>query len=129
MKREDILINVILTIFVGISTPFINEILKLDFSAVVIINFLIVSLFWFGSYIKEIDKVTKTNLSRIKECERSIGRIKEDLNINNRLTILEAWKEKMNNKKGQINIVDLIKIIAIIIIAYLILRAFFAAAN
>jgi len=129
MDKWDILINSLLSIFVGLSTPIITNILRIDLSAVIIINFLIISLFWLGSYIKEIDKKTNKSLFKAKENEKAIMEIKEDLNINNRLNVLEAWKEKMDKKKGQINVVDLIKLIAIIIIGYLILRAFLTAAK
>ena len=129
MDKWDILINSLFSIFVGLSTPIITNILRIDLSAVIIINFLIISLFWLGSYIKEIDKKTNKSLFKAKENEKAIMEIKEDLNINNRLNVLEAWKEKMDKKKGQINVVDLIKLIAIIIIGYLILRAFLTAAK
>ncbi len=129
MDKWDILINSLLSIFVGLSTPIITNILRIDLSAVIIMNFLIISLFWLGSYIKEIDKKTNKSLFKAKENEKAIMEIKEGLNINNRLTMLEAWKEKMDKKRGQINVVDLIKLIAIIIIGYLILRAFLTAAK
>lgn len=99
MRKEDIILNIILSIFVGISATFIQENFKLDPTITILITFIIVSIFWLGSFIKEIDKRSKINTGKIDNNKRKINSLKEDLNINNRLTILEAWKENFKEKK------------------------------
>lgn len=64
------------------------------------------------------------NSEKIKGIRNDIKYIEKDLNINKRLSKLEVWKEEMiKKKKGQIDVVDLIKIGAVIIIGYLLLKA------
>lgn len=78
---------------------FTQENFKLDPIITVLITFIIVSIFWSGSFIKEIDKRSKINTKKIYSSKREIDSLKEDLNINNRLTILEAWKENFKEKR------------------------------
>ena len=126
MKKEEILINVILTIIVGISSNLIYKKLESDPTLTLLITFLIIAGFWLGSFIKEIDKKSDLSIKIAEENKESIKNIQKDLNTNKRLTRLEMWKENLNNKKGkkgQINIVDMLKIIALIIILILVGKA------
>lgn len=124
MRKEDILINSIITIIVGVITPFLVDkfLPSIGSFAMILITSLIIILFWFISYIKEIDDRSKENSEEIKVNRRGIDKLKEDLNISERLTRLEEWKYNMK-ERGQINITDLIRIIAIILIIYLFLKA------
>ena len=123
MRREDILINFIISAIVTIVAPFVvNKLLpSVDLITIILITLLIIFLFWFGSYVKEIEYISKENLKEIKVNKKEINDLKKDLNILERLTRLEEWRNNMK-KRGQINIVDLIRIIAIILIIYLFLK-------
>jgi len=71
----------------------------------------------------EIDKRSKNNIFLINKIKTELDSIKKDLNIEGRLSNLESWKDNMK-KRGEINVVDIIKIIAVIIFIILLLKAF-----
>lgn len=119
MKKEEIIINFILSLIVSIIAAIITINIKLDTSIITLITVILISIFWLSSYINEINQKTKDNAVKIKNNEEEIVKLKEDLNIERRLSILE---NKMS-KKGQIEIPDLIKIGIIIVLIILLLRA------
>ncbi len=115
MKAEDIILNSVLSLFVGLSAIIIREYFDLEIKIIIIICFLIISIFWMNSLIKEIKKRSINNSTRIRNIEK-------DLNINKRLSKLEIWKENMIKKNNaQIDITDLIKIIGVLIVGYILL--------
>lgn len=70
-----------------------------------------------------IDSINE-NKKEIKSLNFKIDRIQKDLNILERLSKIEAYFEYLKMKKrGQINWLDLVKIAAIIILGYIIIRA------
>ena len=121
MKKEDVLINAALSLFIGINATALYKLFQLDALVVLLITFIIIFLFWLGSFINELDKRSKKNLINIKKNKEEINLIKKDLNINERLLKLEFWKDNMK-KKAQINIPDLFKIIAVLIFLALFLK-------
>ena len=123
MEKGDIIINTILSFFVAISATIIYETFKLDPFLVGLIVFVIISIFWLGSFVKEIDRRAKSSLLMINKNRIEIDSLKKDLNIEGRLSKLESWRDNMK-KRGEINVVDIIKIIAVIIFIVLLLKAF-----
>jgi len=123
MDKEDILINTILTLFVGVSVALIREYFNLNPYITILVTLILISIFWLGSFINEINNRSKGNKKEIRQTREEIRNLQKDLNINNRLTLLEVWKEKMNKKKAEINVVDLFKIIIIVVIGLLLLKA------
>jgi len=51
MEKGDIIINTILSFFVAISAIIIYENFKLDLTIIGLITFVIIALFWIGSFI------------------------------------------------------------------------------
>ncbi len=123
MEKGDMIINTILSFFVAISATIIYENFKLDLTIIGLITFVIIALFWIGSFINEIDKRSKNNIFLINKIKTELDSIKKDLNIEGRLSSLENWRDNMR-KRGEINVVDIIKIIAVIIFVILLLKAF-----
>ena len=119
MNKEEIIINFILSLIVSIIAIIITNKLNLDISIVALITLTVISIFWLSSFINEINKRTKDNSKKINNHEILINKLKEDLNIERRLSKLE---HKMY-KKGEIEIPDLIKIGFIILFIILLLKA------
>ncbi len=94
MRKEDILTNIILTLFIGVSATLIINNFKIDINLTIIITSIVVSLLWLGSFIKEINQRSINNSLKIQGIEK-------DLNIERRLSNLESWKENFNAKKKQ----------------------------
>ncbi len=124
MKTTDIIFNTILSLLVIISADYLSQTTNLNSEVLVIISFLLIALFWLLSWIKEIKQTTENHKQKLRKNLWDIEQIKKDLNIDRRLTILESWRENMEKrgKKAQIDIGDIIKIAAIIILTYLIFK-------
>ncbi len=125
MKKEDVLINSILSLFVAFVATIITNKFNLDISIIILITLIIVSIFWLSSFINEINQKTKNNLGKIKKNKEEIISLKKDLNTERRLSRLEyEINNIMNKKRGQISIPDLIKIGFIVVLLLLLLKAF-----
>ena len=125
MKKEDVLINSILSLFVAFVATIITNKFNLDISIIILITLIIVSIFWLSSFINEINQKTKNNLGKIKKNKEEIISLKKDLNTERRLSRLEyEINNIMNKKRGQVSIPDLIKIGFIIVLLLLLLKAF-----
>ena len=125
MKKEDVLINSILSLFVAFVATIITNKFNLDISIIILITLIIVSIFWLSSFINEINQKTKNNLGKIKKNKEEIISLKKDLNTERRLSRLEyEINNIMNKKRGQVSIPDLIKIGFIVVLLLLLLKAF-----
>ena len=114
-------ISIVLTVVASIGILSLNSLIDFGNSliswivliATVVLIFIIFSI---GSI--------KKNESNIKKLDENISNIKKDLNISERLSKLESYFDYLKmGKKGQIDILNLIRIAAIIILGYIILNA------
>jgi len=83
MKSADILINTILSLIVGIAATIIRIRFSLDLNIVIVIAFLIISLFWINTSIIEVKQRSIDNSRKIKEDKRDIKYVEKDLNMIN----------------------------------------------
>ena len=114
-------ISIVLTFILSIGAISLSSLVNFDDSlvswviliAAVVLVFIIISI----NSIKE-------NKSNIGKLNKSIEEVRKDLNIFGRLNRLESYFDYLKmEKRGQTDILILIKIAAVIILGYIIIRA------
>ena len=120
MEKETT-IGLIITIIISITLIALTNLINIKDNSVswIILIAAIVLIF----IIVSIDSINE-NKKGIMKLNSQLEKTKKDLNISERLSKIEAYFEYLKMKKGQtIDLLNLIKVAAIIILGYIIIKA------